>query len=85
MPHGYDGEKNGTMHSRKTIELLELLKAIDADHPKDFIDSVCAARDALPDTTEEELAAVAHGCAINPFSSRCCEKGTKSCEVRHNV
>lgn len=25
------------------------------------------------------------GCDINPFSSRCCEKGTKSCEVRHNA
>ena len=72
------------MQPKSAEKLLSLLKAIDTDHPKDFVDLVCEARDALPEGTEEELASWAYGCTVEPFSSRCCEKGTKGCEARHN-
>jgi hypothetical protein len=38
--------------------LLELIQAIDTEHPKDFVDLVCSARDTLPSTIEQELMAI---------------------------
>jgi hypothetical protein len=38
--------------------LLELIRAINTEHPKDFVDLVCSARDTLPSTTEQELMAI---------------------------
>lgn len=49
------------MEQNTAKQLLALLKVIDADHPKDFVDAVCEARDSLPATTEDELAALASG------------------------
>lgn len=72
------------MEHNTAKQLLALLKAIDADHPKDFVDAVCEARDSLPATTEDELAGLAFGCEVNPFVSRCCEHGTKGCTAAHN-
>jgi hypothetical protein len=72
------------MKKEHAKQLIALLRAIDIDQPKDFIDSVCAARDALTQEAEDELAVEAFGCEINPFSSRCCEAGTKSCITVHN-
>lgn len=41
--------------------LLNLLKAIDTDHLKDFIDLVCSARENLPANTEQQLQAIVTG------------------------
>ena len=72
------------MEQNTARQLIALLRAIDADHPKDFVDTVCEARDLLPETTECELARLAFGCEVNPFVSRCCEHGTKGCTSVHN-
>lgn len=43
------------MDSQIAHGLLELLKAIDTDCPRDFIDLVCWARENLPANTEKQL------------------------------
>lgn len=73
------------MENNTARQLLNLLRAIDADHPKDFVDMVCEARDNLPATTEAELAVMAFGCDVNPFVSRMCQHGTKGCTAPHNA
>lgn len=44
---------------RMAQALIQLLAAIDKDHPKDFIDEVCTAREVLPAGTSEALAGIA--------------------------
>jgi hypothetical protein len=73
------------MKKEHAKQFMALLREIDFDHPKDFVDSVCAARDAISQEAQDELAAEAFGCEINPFSSRSCEMGTKACVTVHNA
>ncbi len=47
------------LNPRMAQALIQLLAAIDTDHPKDFMDVVCTARDALPTGTSEALADIA--------------------------